>query len=162
MPKEQTVTDSTGAAAATVAPLRYRAGAMLYDAMVVLALWVFTIAVLVTLIGDAVIGAWVQSLLFLELYAFFALSWMRRGQTVGMLAWRLELDSDGPFTPSRALRRFLGACLGFATLGVGYFWMWFDPQRRTWPDRFSGSTVVRRPKPRPSSPRRKAADADRP
>lgn len=131
---------------AAIAPLRYRLGAMLYDALIVIAMWVFTIVALVTLTGAAVTGAWVQSVLFLELYAFFAFSWMHRGQTVGMLAWRLELRSDAPFTPSRALRRFLGACLAFASLGIGYAWIWFDRERRTWPDRFSGSTVVRRPK----------------
>ena len=129
-----------------VAPLRFRLAAMLYDALVILAMWIFTIVLLVTLTGDAVIGAWLQSLLFLELYAFFTLSWTRRGQTIGMLAWRLELRTDGRFTPAKALRRFVGGLLSLLTLGLGHAWMWFDPKRCTWPDRFSNSTVVRLPR----------------
>lgn len=132
-----------------VAPLRFRLAAMLYDALIVLAMWIFTIVLLVTLTGDAVIGAWLQSLLFLELYAFFTLSWTHRGQTIGMLAWRLELRTEGRFTPAKALCRFVGGLLSLLTLGLGHAWMWFDPKRRTWPDRFSDSAVVRTPRPDP-------------
>ena len=133
------------------APLRYRFAAMLYDALAMLAIWVVTIVVLVTLIGDAVMGAWVQSLLFVELYAFFAFFWCRRSQTLGMLAWRLRLHSTGGFTPGQALRRFASSLVSFAAFGFGFFWMWFDKNRLTWPDRFSRSVVVREPKP-PSPP----------
>ena len=130
------------------APLRYRFAAMLYDALVVLAIWITTIVALVTLVGDAVVGAWVQSLLFVELYAFFAFFWCRRGQTLGMLAWRLRLRSAKGFTPRQALRRFVAALASFAALGLGFYWMWFDKDRLTWPDRFSRSVVVREPKRR--------------
>ena len=129
-----------------VAPLRFRLAAMLYDALIVLAMWIFTIVLLVTLTGDAVIGAWLQSLLFLELYAFFTLSWTHRGQTIGMLAWRLELRSDDRFTPKKALLRFAGALLSLLTLGLGHIWLWFDRENRTWPDRLSNSKMVRLPK----------------
>ena len=130
------------------APLRYRFAAMLYDALVMLAIWITTVVALVTLVGDAVVGAWVQSLLFVELYAFFAFFWCRRGQTLGMLAWRLRLRSAGGFTPSQALRRFVASLVSFAALGLGFFWMWFDKDRLTWSDRFSRSVVVREPKQR--------------
>lgn len=130
----------------TVAPLRLRFAAMVYDALLLLAVWVVTIVALVTVAGDAVLGAWVQSLLFLEAYALFAFCWCRRRQTLGMAAWRLRLASDGTFTPGQALRRFVAGIASFATLGLGFFWMWLDAEGRTWPDRFSGSTVVREPK----------------
>ena len=129
-----------------VAPLRYRFAAMLYDGLLVLAIWVTTIVALVTVTGTAVLGAWVQSLLFLEFYAFFAFFWCKRGQTLGMLAWRLRLHGEGAFTPGQALRRFIGGVASFATLGLGFFWMWFDPQRKTWPDKLSASVVVREAK----------------
>ena len=128
------------------APLRYRFAALLYDALVVLSIWTTTIVALVTLVGDAVVGAWVQSLLFVELYVFFAFFWCRRGQTLGMLAWRLRLRSAGGFTPEQALRRFIAELASFAALGLGFFWMWFDKDRLTWPDRFSRSVIVREPK----------------
>lgn len=130
-------------ASQTVAPLRYRLAAILYDTLIILAIWVFTIVALVTLIGDAVLGAWVQTLLFIEMYAFFAFFWCLRGQTLGMLAWHLRIRSDGPFTPTQALGRFVGGMASFATLGLGFVWMWFDRDRMTWSDRLSGSIIVR-------------------
>lgn len=128
---------------AAIAPLRYRLMAMLYDALVILAIWVFTVVLLVTLIGDAVVGAWVRSLLFIEMYAFFAFFWCVRGQTLGMLAWHLRIRTDGRFTPTQALGRFVGGLAGFAALGLGFIWMWFDRDRMTWSDRLSRSVVVR-------------------
>lgn len=127
----------------TVAPLRYRLLAILYDTLIILAIWVFTVVALVTLIGDAVVGAWVQSLLFIEMYAFLVLFWCGRGQTLGMLAWHLRIRSDGRFTPIQALGRFVGGMASFATLGLGFFWMWFDRDHMTWSDRLSRSIVVR-------------------
>ena len=132
-----------GSGHVTVAPLRLRFAAILYDALVILAIWVFTIVALVTVIGDAVVGAWVQSLLFIEMYAFLALFWCLRGQTPGMLACRLRIHSAGRCTPTQALGRFLGGLASFATLGLGFFWMWFDRDRMTWSDRLSSSVVVR-------------------
>ena len=130
-------------ASQTIAPLRYRLAAILYDTLIILAIWVFTIVALVTLIGDVVLGAWVQTLLFIEMYAFFAFFWCLRGQTLGMLAWHLRIRSDGPFTPTQALGRFVGGMASFATLGLGFVWMWFDRDRMTWSDRLSGSIIVR-------------------
>ncbi len=132
--------------AAASAPLRYRFAAFVYDMLIVLGIWVTTIIALVTLAGDAVVGAWVQSLLFIELYAFHAFFWCRRGQTVGMLAWRLRLRSEGRFTPRQALLRFIAALASFATLGLGFAWMWFAADGRTWGDRLSDSVVMRQPK----------------
>ncbi len=119
---------------------------MLYDALLLVAIWVTTIVALVTLLGDAVVGAWVQSVLFVEAYALLAFCWCRRGQTLGMLAWRLRLVSDGRFTLAQALRRFAAGLASFATLGLGFFWMWFDRERKSWPDRFSKSVIVREAK----------------
>lgn len=126
--------------------------AMIYDALVVLGIWVLTIVLLVTVTGDAVVGAWVQSLLFVELFAFFAYFWMKRGQTVGMLAWRLRIVSTKPVTLRSVLLRFVGAFLGGVCLFIGYFWILFDGERRSWSDLLSGTQVIRDPKP-PKQPK---------
>ena len=117
---------------------------MLYDGMIVLALWLLTLFVLVAVRNAAAVGPGVQSLLFIELFAFFAYFWVSRGQTVGMLAWGLRLTSDdgAPIRPIQALLRFIGALASFATLGLGYLWMYIDPDGRTWPDMLSNSRVV--------------------
>jgi uncharacterized RDD family membrane protein YckC len=122
---------------------------MFYDALLVLALWLFTLFPLVAVSNDFVYGPLVRSLLFLELYGFFAYFWVARGQTLGMLAWRLQVASDyGPsLTLTQATLRFMGALASFLTLGLGYLWMYLDPQRRTWSDRLSSSRVLHVPKP---------------
>ena len=121
---------------------------MVYDALLVLALWLFTLFPMVAISNDMVYGPVVRSVLFLELYGFFAYFWVSRGQTLGMLAWRLQVTSSsgGPFTLTQATLRFIGAMASFATLGLGYLWMYFDSQRRTWPDLLSSSQLVVVPK----------------
>ena len=120
--------------------------AMIYDALVVLGIWIFTIVLLVTITGDAVVGAWVQSLLFVELFAFFAYFWMKRGQTVGMLAWRLRLVSNDPISLRTVLLRFVGALLGAVCFFIGYIWVLFDTEGRSWSDMLSNTQIVREPK----------------
>lgn len=60
-----------------------------------------------------------------------------------MLAWRLRLETDGVFTLRKALLRFCGELLSIVTVGLGYFWIWIDRDRRSWSDLLSGSRVVR-------------------
>ena len=103
---------------------------MVYDAMIVLAIWLVTAFLAVALNGgQAVTGPTFQSVLFVELFAFFAGFWVGRGQTVGMLAWRLHVaTTDGaPVQLRHALLRFI------------------DPGQRTWPDMMSGTEVIYTP-----------------
>ena len=129
---------------ANSAPLHLRLLAMLYDALVVLGIWVLTVVVLVTAAGAAVSGLWVQLLLLTEAYAFFVFFWTRRGQTLGMLAWRLRVaDGDAPISLRQAHLRIAGGILSLACLGLGHIWMLFDRRGRTWPDILSRSSIER-------------------
>ena len=120
--------------------------AMVYDGLLVVAIWALTVVVLVTVTGQAVVGPWVQSLLFVEAYAFFSYFWVRRGQTLGMLAWRLHLESPHDrVSMNQALLRFIGGLLSLACLGLGHVWLLFDREGRAWPDILSGSRIVRSP-----------------
>lgn len=123
---------------------------MIYDGLLVLALWLFTLFPMVAISNDMVYGPLVRSVLFLELYGFFAYFWVYRGQTLGMLAWRLQVVSDvgRSMTLTQATLRFIGAMASFATLGLGYLWMYVDTQRRTWSDRMSSSRILVSPKAR--------------
>ncbi|HEY5680711.1 MAG TPA: RDD family protein [Pseudomonadales bacterium] len=148
---EATPTDANGQPGATRrhAGLLRRVGAMCYDALLVVALWLVTLFPIVALSNSAVTGATVRSLLFIELFVFFAYFWVSRGQTLGMLAWRLRLVPAAPGEPvtlRQALLRFIGALAAFATLGLGYLWMYIDPERRTWPDMLSGTRVIHEPR----------------
>ena len=129
------------------AGLLRRLGAIAYDGLLVLALWLMTLTIAVVIHNGAVIGPTMSSLLFIELFAYFTYSWVRRGQTIGMLAWHLRLENDvsAPLRPGQALLRFVGAMLSFGTGGIGYLWMYLDPDRRTWPDILSRTHVVHLP-----------------
>ncbi len=117
---------------------------MLYDALVVLGIWVLTVVVLVTATGTAVSGMWVQLILLIEAYAFFVFFWTRRGQTLGMLAWRLRVaGGDAPISLRQAHLRIAGGILSLACLGLGHIWMLFDSRGRTWPDILSRSSIER-------------------
>jgi uncharacterized RDD family membrane protein YckC len=132
------------------AGLGRRLGAMLYDGMLVLAIWMLTLFVLVAVTNSAVLGAAVQTLLFLEMYLFFAYFWLSRGQTLGMLAWGLELRTDDgtALTLRQVTLRFFGALASFACAGLGYLWILIDRQNRSWSDLVSGSHVIHRPRKR--------------
>ena len=118
---------------------------MVYDGLLVLALWMITLlAMVIANAGEAVFGALVQSVLFLETFVFFAWFWLRAGQTAGMRAWRLRLVSDdgSGIALNQATIRFFAAMISFAVLGLGYWWALLHPKRRTWPDLLSRSHIV--------------------
>ena len=119
---------------------------MIYDTLVLIGIWVFTVVLLVTITGNAVVGWWVQSILFIEMFAFFVYFWVHRGQTLGMQAWRLRILCEEELNLRRAFLRFLGAIAGFVALFLGYFWILLDKQKRSWSDMCSDTYVVREPK----------------
>jgi uncharacterized RDD family membrane protein YckC len=122
---------------------------MLYDSLLVLAIWLATLLILVSIRGDAVTGPVIPSLLFIETYLFFAYFWLRHGETLGMLAWQLRLRpaaGTGAPTLGQITRRFIGAGLGLAAGGLGYLWVLFDPQKRSWSDLMSNTRVLYSPK----------------
>lgn len=131
-----------------------RMGAMIYDSLLLTAVWLTTLFFMVAANNSAVGGALLQTVLFLESFVFFAFFWLRNRKTLGMLAWHLELQPnsvagpDGnpvipPLTLKQVTLRFLGACLSIACLGLGYLWILIDPQKRSWADLLSGTRIVR-------------------
>lgn len=132
------------------AGLGRRLGAMLYDLFLVVAIWVLLAFIAVWLNqGEANETPLFHSVLFVVTFAFFAFCWMRAGMTLGMQAWRLRVQTSqgAPISLVQSLVRFLVACVSLAALGLGYWWILFDGQRRSWSDIASGTQVVVLPKP---------------
>lgn len=77
--------------------------------------------------------------------AYAVVSWRRGGQTLGMRPWRLRVVATDGERPTRKalLRRYLVGTLSLALGGLGFWWAWFDREKRTWHDRASGTRVVR-------------------
>lgn len=139
------------------AGLLRRLGAMVYDLLLVLAvLMVATVLFLPFTGGEAVTREVAGPVLF-YLYrlfmaalvvGFFGVFWTRRGQTLGMAAWRLKLERDDgrKLTWADALKRLAGACLSWLPVGLGFLWMVVDRNRLAWHDRLTHTRVVVEPK----------------
>lgn len=142
------------------AGLLRRLGAMLYDLLIVGALMFIVTALFLPFTGGEAItpgesGALeriYQAALLLVVVLFFGVFWTWRGQTIGMLAWRLRVQRpDGSALAWRdALIRLAGACVSLAALGLGYFWIWIYREKLAWHDRWSGTRVVVLPKKKES------------
>ncbi len=139
------------------AGLLRRLAALLYDAFLVAAIWMLLGYIVVAIFGtesNQVINEQVQTdpvqdfVLFTLMVAsctgFYLYFWLRSGQTLGMLAWRLRLENiDGTLvTPTQGLKRFIAAWPAFFCLGIGYFWLYFDANRDTLHDRLCKTRVV--------------------
>ena len=75
---------------------------------------------------------------------FYCYFWRRSGQTLGMQAWRMRVESvaGGRLSWRQCLLR---AIVGFASLfcaGLGYWWIWLDRDGASWHDRASGTRVI--------------------
>lgn len=121
---------------------------MIYDGLLVLAILISTLILMVVLTNTPVAGHNVLGLLFIESFAFFGYFWIFRGQTLGMLAWRLSIMTTEGYriTFTQALLRYFAALTSLAVLGLGYLWMFIDPERRAWPDMASNTMIVYSPR----------------
>ena len=137
------------------AGLLRRLGALFYDSLLLAALLMVVTAALLPLTGGEAIDAarnplleWIYRAALLAAVAlYYGLPWTRRGQTLGMVAWRLRLErTDGslPRWPD-VLKRLAAALLSLLPAGMGWWWMLVDPARLAWHDRLSGTRVVLTP-----------------
>lgn len=145
------------------APLWRRMAAILYDSLLVFAL--FFLAGFINLGTQMAIYGEVQLrqmteqgysldglpfylVLVVVTYGFFGFFWTRTGQTLGMQAWRVRvLDSEGqPLSPMKSIIRFVVAIPALGLAGLGLFWMLIDGEKRSWQDIASSSRTLIVPK----------------
>lgn len=156
-----------------------RIAALFYDLLLVIALgFVVTFAMLPLSRGEAIlsstqglVGHVYHALLAVLVFAYFGWSWTRSGQTLGMRAWRIRLEtSDGKrLNWAASLVRFLlgtglawlaslgawyfarpgappgdaGAAALVAPLLVNYAWILFDAEDRSLQDLAGGARMRR-------------------
>jgi len=161
-----------------------RVGALVYDTLPVLALLIIcTFPFLPFLDGRVLVPREVGALAYLYrllqlvvVSLFFGFFWTQRGQTIGMLSWRLRLQRPDGSLPrwSDVLKRqaivfaLLLPCLfgdwliwgrwsdhgaraiaiyvSLAPVAFAYVWIWIDRERLALHDRWSGTRVVVLPK----------------
>ena len=130
------------------AGLGRRLAAMLYDGLLLLAIWIVTGLVWFPLNGAAVSGPLLTMVLALETFAFYAYCWRRHGETLGMRAWQIRLvaaSGQPPSWPQIGLR-LLSACVSLSCFGLGYLWLYLGKTRQTWHDLASDTYVVHIPR----------------
>ena len=131
-----------------------RFAAMIYDALLLLALWFMaTLPYIAIRGGESVeasgpLHAAYQFTLLLVAYAFFVGFWRYRGRTLGMQSWGLQLQTPEGTLPSlgAATIRFFAAIVSWLPLGLGFFWQLWDAERLTWHDRLSKTRIVHYPR----------------
>jgi uncharacterized RDD family membrane protein YckC len=133
------------------AGLLRRLAAFVYDILLLAA--ILFIAAFVALLfsgGEAISpgNPWYQTYLFILSFIFYAWFWTRGGQTLGMRAWRLRVESmdGGPINLGQSLLRFMAGLVTVMTAGLAMLWMLVDKDKRTLHDRFSDTRVVVLPK----------------
>lgn len=141
------------------APLWRRIAAMLYDSLLVFAIWIVVGFVVFSAFGleqartvdgetvvlDPVVRYTLFAAMVLSAWLFFGFFWTHSGQTLGMQAWRIRVvDVSGrPIDWRQSSLRCLVAPPALLLGGLGYWWSLLDGQRRSWPDLASRSCIIR-------------------
>ena len=75
---------------------------------------------------------------------FFSWFWTHGGQTIGMRAWRIRvIDKEGKsITWMMAIQRCFSAFVSGLIFGLGFLWVFFDKNNKSWHDHLSGTILV--------------------
>jgi len=136
------------------APLWKRLAAALYDLLPLAALMMVGTALLLPLTGGAAMPHLglthfaYQLFVFALIAGYYIWSWHRGGQTIGMRAWRLRVQTQSGSNPDirTACLRFACSLVSVFAMGLGLIWALFDSRRRMWHDRWTGTEVIVIPK----------------
>jgi uncharacterized RDD family membrane protein YckC len=121
---------------------------MLYDALIILALMmVATVPVVLAHPATLMAGKdlWYTLYLIAVWFLYLAWCWQRRGLTLGMRAWRVQLltDSTKPMGWLQCGLRFITSFVSALPLGAGFLWSIVDRESRAWHDHWSRSRLCR-------------------
>ena len=123
-----------------------RLAAILYDLLLLIAVLCVATALLLPLnAGEAFTARQFFFPLYLLLVSFFfyAWFWTHGGQTLGLRAWKIKvltLDRK-PISWKQALLRFMVAIPSWGFCGLGFLWILFDKNQRSWHDHLSKTAV---------------------
>lgn len=136
-----------------------RLAAMIYDSVVMLAIWIIVGFVVLSAFGieqaqmveneRVVMNPYYRITLFTAMlfsaYLFFAWFWTHSGSTLGMQAWKLRVQNADASAISykQSLIRFVVAPFSLLFLGAGYFYIFFNKEKLTLPDLLSHSVVLK-------------------
>ncbi|CBL45744.1 Hypothetical protein HDN1F_21610 [gamma proteobacterium HdN1] len=134
-----------------------RLAATVYDFLILAAIWLLVGFVFMAVVlggqpaeDPTILRVGLFPLLVLATIGFYSWFWMHGGQTLGMRAWNIKVVHarlDGtPLTFTQCFMRCFMGFFSWAIFGIGYLWIFADPSRDTWHDRFSGTRTMVVPK----------------
>lgn len=124
-----------------------RAGAFFYDSFVIFSVWILATALALWLNkGHSLLphqGLFL-SYLFLVTGVFLGFFWRKKGQTLGMLAWKIAIVNQDNTTLSwrQALTRYLLGWLSISLAGLGFLWCLIDKNKQTLHDKLAHTKVI--------------------
>jgi uncharacterized RDD family membrane protein YckC len=115
---------------------------MVYDSFLLVAVWFLATALLLPINGGQ---AFSSQQFFYPLYllavsfAFYGWFWTHGGQTLGLKAWKIKVQSleQRPLSWKQAFVRFSAAILSWGVCGMGFVWILFDKNNCAWHDYLS-------------------------
>lgn len=130
-----------------MATLRRRLAALIYELLLLAAVWFIAAFVFLAFARAQPHGALrliFQLYLWLVTAAYFGWFWSHGGQTLAMKTWRIRLvRADGAaLTLGRAFWRYVLATLGYALAGLTIVWAVFDKDRQFLHDRLAATRLV--------------------
>ena len=123
-----------------------RLASMLYDGILLSGVLIFAAIVAFPLHPES---GWrraaFQAFLVAVIFGYYALFWLKGGQTLAMKTWRIRLVArDGePVSLGRALARFALALPSIGCFGVGLLWALFDRDKQFLHDRLASTRLVK-------------------
>ncbi len=91
------------------------------------------------------VGLYYGLSLIIWLAYYTAMEGSVRAATLGKMALGikvLDFDNGGRLSYGRALIRNVAKILSAIPIFLGYFWMLWDPEKRTWHDKIAGAVLV--------------------
>ena len=143
------------------AGLMRRLAALLYDSFLVVAVWFVIAFMLQRIVGtqsnklidgvvqtDHLLDALLFTIMVTSGSGFYIWFWTKSGQTLGMIAWRIKLESldGGLINFKQGMIRYIAAWPAFFLLGLGYLSIYLDSNGDAAHDKVSRSKVVVLPK----------------
>lgn len=124
-----------------------RLAVIVYDLLLLIAVFFAATLALLPFQKDNLFepNSWMFSVyLLLVSFLFYGWFWTRSGQTLGLLAWKLQIvnQDGGRISWKQAFIRFVIAILSWGLCGAGILWMMFNKERLMWHDIASKSHMT--------------------
>jgi uncharacterized RDD family membrane protein YckC len=120
--------------------------AIIYDLFLLLAVLFVATALILPFNGGAAFST--QQIVYpiyllIISFLFYGWFWTHGGQTLGLRAWRIKVQTFNQknLTWKLALLRFIAAIPSWLFLGLGFLWVLIDKDHHSWHDYLSGTAL---------------------